>query len=79
MKLLFQIFIIALIFFNKSIAQIEFSFSGYAVNFPIYSTINEKLASTFGNVKQNQISDLTRLRFKPAVYLWDGARLNLGI
>ncbi|MBL1213352.1 MAG: hypothetical protein HND52_08345 [Ignavibacteriae bacterium] len=72
-KVLLLFFFLSL---NNLKAQIDYSFSGYAVNFPIYSSIPARLANTF-NAKENQISDLTRLRFRPAVYLWDGARLNL--
>ncbi len=73
-KLLFLLWL--LLSFSILEAQIDYSFSGYAINFPIYSIVPKTLAD-FSNSKQNQFSDLTRIRLRPAVYLWDGARFNL--
>jgi len=69
------IFLIA-IFFNNSFAQIDYSFSGYVVDLPVYS-INNKELSQFLSMDQNQFLNLTRLRLRPEVYLWSGARINL--
>ena len=62
--------------FSTLKAQVDYSFSGYAINFPIYSVVPKSLAE-LSNSKQNQFSNLTRVRLRPTVYLWDGARFNL--
>lgn len=57
-------------------AQIEFQFSGYVVNLPICERENASAAQLF-NLDQNQILDLTRLRLRPSLLLWDGATIAL--
>jgi hypothetical protein len=57
-------------------AQVEFQFSGYVVNLPIYERENASAAHLF-NLDQNQILDLTRLRLRPSLLPWDGATLGL--
>lgn len=56
-------------------AQIDYSFSGYIVDFPVYSSMNKDLSQLFG-IDRNQFLNLTRLRLRPEVHLWSGARLN---
>lgn len=57
-------------------AQVDYSFSGYVVDMPIYSKNNPDLARLFA-YPDNQFINLTRIRLRPEVYLWSGARLNL--
>lgn len=66
-----------IVFYSVNLfAQYEFSFSGYAVDLPIYATNNERLAQFYG-MKKNLYLNLTRVRLRPTMYLWDGARINL--
>lgn len=57
-------------------AQVNYSFSGYVVELPVYSINNQELARLF-SIDQNQFLNLTRLRLRPEVYLWSQARLNV--
>lgn len=57
-------------------AQIDYSFSGYVADMPIYSKNNPDLARLF-SYPNNQFINLTRVRLRPEVYLWSGARLNM--
>ncbi|MFH1198195.1 MAG: hypothetical protein V1720_21005 [bacterium] len=68
--------LLILLLSNKIFAQIEFDFSGYIVDLPIYQSTNEKISTLFG-IDKNQIINLTRLRLKPVLYLWENSRLNL--
>jgi hypothetical protein len=73
----FKLIIIPIILFSIQIySQIDYSFSGYIVDLPVYS-INNKDLSQFLSMDQGQFLNLTRLRLRPEVYLWSGARLNL--
>ncbi len=56
-------------------AQLDYSFSGYVVDFPVFSIMNKELSNLFG-IDRNQFLNLTRLRLRPEVYLWNGARFN---
>ncbi len=77
MKILLIPFILFItILYNNSFAQIDYSFSGYVVDLPVYS-INNKELSQFLSMDKAQFLNLTRLRLRPEVYLWSGARLNL--
>jgi hypothetical protein len=58
-------------------AQVEFQFSGYVVNLPIYERENASVARLLLNLDQNQVLDLTRLRLRPSLLPWDGATLGL--
>lgn len=57
-------------------AQYDFSFSGYAVNLPMFQVLNADFARLFG-APQNIFMDMTRVRLKPTLNLWEGARVNL--
>lgn len=72
-----KIFIVIffLIFAVQIYPQFDYDFSGYVVDFPVYSSMNKELAGLFG-IKRNQFLNLTRLRLRPEVYLWSGARFN---
>jgi hypothetical protein len=61
---------------TPALAQVEFQFSGYVVNLPIYERENPSAAQLF-NLDQNQLLDLTRLRLRPSLLPWDGATFGL--
>jgi hypothetical protein len=61
---------------TPALAQVEFQFSGYVVNLPIYERENASAAQFF-NLDQNQLLDLTRLRLRPSLLPWDGATFGL--
>jgi hypothetical protein len=63
-------------------AQMEFEFSGYVVDLPMYQRLNEGMASLLaataeGNGDRNMFVNLTRLRLRPTLRLWEGATLAL--
>ncbi len=68
--------LLIVICFKNSFAQINYSFSGYVVDLPVYSIENSDLSKLFG-MDQNQFLNLTRLRLRPEIYLWTNARINL--
>lgn len=72
-KFLFPLLL--LVFCPKSFAQYEVSFSGYAVDMPVYIFNADKTPTLFP--RENQLLNLTRLRLKPHFFLWEGARINL--
>ncbi|MDH3252628.1 MAG: hypothetical protein OEM41_07535 [Ignavibacteria bacterium] len=57
-------------------AQMAFRFSGYVANLPIYEHINEQFARFLG-FEQSQVLNLTRLRLRPTLELWDGGKLAI--
>lgn len=57
-----------LLFVNTSPAQVEFDFSGYLVNLPIYQQANRTISAFFG-IDESTYLDLTRLRLRPAVHV----------
>ena len=56
-------------------AQIRASFTGYAVDMPVYTFSSVKTPAFFP--RENQLLNLTRLRLKPQIFLWSGARINI--
>ncbi|HEX9614477.1 MAG TPA: hypothetical protein VGA55_03195, partial [Bacteroidota bacterium] len=67
---MFRSCILLLILTLPAAAQVDFRISGYAVNFPIYQRTNSFLAGLVGT-DQNQFTDVTRLRIRPSVGLWE--------
>ncbi len=69
--------IICFFFFFKPLqAQINFNFSGYVVELPVYM-IMKKYPVFFPFPVDNQFLNLNRLRLKPEVDLWENARINV--
>ncbi len=58
------------------VAQIEFNFSGYVVDFPAYERMNAVLSGLIG-VDQDQFVNVARIRLRPTLNLWTGAFLSL--
>ncbi len=77
-RFLFIIFnvILYVAFSESDFAQLNYSFSGYVVDLPVYSINNSEL-SKFAGIDQNHFLNLTRLRLRPELHLWDNARINL--
>ncbi|NOZ56234.1 MAG: hypothetical protein GXO73_05495 [Calditrichaeota bacterium] len=59
-----------------ALSQPSLDFSGYVVNFLMIGRIKPELARWWG-VDQQQTINLTRVRLRPTLYLWDDARLAL--
>ena len=57
-------------------AQLELTFSGYAVDFPAYQRSEDLVARFFG-VGRDQFVNVSRLRLRPALSLWRDAQLSL--
>ena len=75
-KIFFFVFIIIV---TKIFAQVEFDYSGYIVNMPVYNFKSFDTLPFTNNSKYTlkNFVDITRFRFRPVVYLWEGARVNL--
>ena len=73
-----RLFLIICFFFSfKPVqAQINFKFSGYIVELPVYM-IMKKYPVFFPFPVNNQFLNLNRLRLKPEVDLWEDARINV--
>ncbi len=72
-----SVLILAFAFFcTSSFAQIDFNFSGYVVELPVYSIAKEQSQIPFFKM-EDRFFNLSRLRLRPVIYLWDGARINL--
>ncbi|GJQ63136.1 MAG: hypothetical protein SCALA702_21890 [Melioribacteraceae bacterium] len=63
------------IFCGVTSAQVEFEFSGYVTEMPIYQKMDENLALTYG-IKDDIFMNLNRLRLRPVLYLSDDTRIN---
>ena len=57
-------------------AQLDYSFSGYVVDMPIYSINNSELSKLL-TFDQKQFFNLSRVRLRPEFYLWKDARVNI--
>ncbi len=71
-----KLIIILILFAFPTIAQVDYSFSGYIVDLPTYS-INNGMLSSLAGINQNQFLNLTRLRLRPEIHLWQNGRINL--
>ena len=58
------------------LAQVEFRFSGYVVDFPVYERLSSTLAEVAG-VEPDQFLNLTRIRLRPSLRLWTDGDLAL--
>jgi hypothetical protein len=69
----------ALLFFLSrcsALAQPEFSFSGYVLTFPSYQRLNASPAGMLVT-RPDQYADVSRIRLRPVVELWNDARFSL--
>ena len=64
----FPILLISIALGPLSTAQVQFSFSGYALDLPIYQKASQSLADTFG-IDQHQILNISRVRLRPTLTL----------
>ncbi len=67
--------ILTLVFASTTFTQYSIEFSGYAVDLPVYSSNNDFL-SKITQTNKNQFLNLTRVRLRPQIFLWNGARIN---
>ena len=69
MKPINKILLLAVIMsvFSNAYAQYDISFTGYAVDMPVYTFSPDKTPSFFP--RENQLLNLTRLRLKPQILL----------
>ena len=74
-RTLFAVFIFILVS-PYADAQYEWDFSGYIVDFPVYSVVPTELAEET-ELSQQQIGNLMRLRLRPRLFMWEGASLRL--
>jgi hypothetical protein len=56
--------------------QVTFQFSGYVAHLPSYQHINDRFARLLG-LDADQFLDLTRVRLRPTLELWEGGKLAL--
>ena len=77
MKLIKKILLLIVIMcaFSNAYAQYDISFTGYAVDMPVYTFSSDKAPGFFP--RENQLLNLTRLRLKPQIFLWSDARINI--
>ena len=72
-------FLFALLLYTAVACQVEaqysFSFSGYAIDLPIFQSNRESTANFF-QTNKNQFLNLFRTRLRPTLYLWQGARIS---
>jgi hypothetical protein len=61
---------------HPAFAQFDFEFSGYVVDLPMYQRLPAQLAS-LGSLEQDMAVNLTRLRLRPTLRLWEGASIAL--
>jgi hypothetical protein len=65
---------------NIAFAQVDFEYSGYIVELPMYQRVSAELPMVFapiGDIELDMAVNLTRLRLRPTMRLWDGASLSL--
>jgi hypothetical protein len=68
-------FIISPLFCIDLSAQLKFSFSGYAVELPVFQSYDSRIAEDFGT-QRNQFLNLTRVRIRTSADLWENSRLE---
>lgn len=74
-----SLLIFATLFFARidfSQAQYELTFSGYVMDVPVGQRINSTVAR-FLQADREQFLNVTRIRLRPTVVLWDNAQLSL--
>ena len=76
MKRIFLLLFIVVSSSYPSFPQVDFNFSGYGVELPVYM-IMKKYPSFIPFPVKNQFLNLNRLRLKPEVDLWENARINV--
>ncbi len=76
MNRFFLTIIILFLFSQSTLAQYEFSFSGYVVDLPVYQRMNDWISNLI-RADRDQFVNVTRLRLRPDLTLWTDARLVL--
>ncbi|HKI79004.1 MAG TPA: hypothetical protein VKA26_10720 [Ignavibacteriaceae bacterium] len=73
LKILFLLVLSTLL--STTSAQVDFSFSGYVVDMPVYTFSSGNAPAFF--LQKNQFINLTRLRLKPQIFLGSDTRINI--
>jgi hypothetical protein len=64
------------LYISNLYSQVDYSFSGYVVDLPVYSINNGELAGLAG-IDKYQFTNLARFRLRPEVYFTSTTRLNI--
>lgn len=72
----FKSYILFFLIYSLGYSQYEFDFSGYISTLPIYQINNNQISQLY-NIDRTLFIDLSRIRLRPTLYLWDNARINL--
>ncbi len=76
MKFIKYFCLMVFMFSVSAFSQVEFSFSGYAVDLPVYTATNQTLSKLM-SIDESQFINLTRLRLRPEVFLWANSRISM--
>jgi hypothetical protein len=74
-KFKFLLFFLSILISNLY-SQVNYNFSGYVADLPVYSINNADLANLAG-IDKNQVTNLTRIRLRPEIYLSPLTRLGI--
>ena len=75
-RVLYLFLFSVLVFQGNLFAQYDFTFSGYINQMPIYEKANDQLSSLF-KIDSQLYLDLNRIRLRPTLNLWSGARVAM--
>jgi hypothetical protein len=73
---LLQLGAVLILFTAPLRAQVEWEFSGYVVDLPVYQNFRSELADAF-RLDAGMGVNITRLRLRPTLRLWKGASISL--
>ena len=71
-----KVFLCFILFFSNIFPQPELNFTGYIVDLPIYTISKEQPLNIF-LPQENELLNLTRIRLRPEIFLWQQARINI--
>ncbi|MBR9977101.1 MAG: hypothetical protein KFH87_03350 [Bacteroidetes bacterium] len=72
----FLLILFFIVYTVPAAGQVNLRFSGYVVDLPMYQRLPSALAS-LADLDQDMAVNLTRLRLRPGLDLWEGASLSL--
>jgi hypothetical protein len=64
------------LYISNLYSQLDYSFSGYIADLPVYSIYNEELAD-LAAIDKYQFANIMRLRLRPEIYLMSRTRINI--
>jgi hypothetical protein len=68
--------LLSCIYISNLYSQVDYSFSGYIADLPVFSIYNDELAD-LANIDKYQFADILRVRLRPEIYLASRTRLNI--